>query len=122
MLGVAIAAANSWGLLLVILFSGFGMVEVPRKVWRRSSHSTTLTYYQSQVVHMHEELVQAETDLDTVLKVGVRCLLGEACILRFNPLISWCTKCLLRFLRTILGENISRPSSRRYSSSFCQLF
>ena len=120
MLGVAIAAANSWGLLLVILFSGFGMVEVPRKVWRRSSHSATLTYYQSQVVHMHEELVQAETDLDTVLKVGVGCLLGgggeKDCILRFNPLISWCTKCLLKFLRTILGENISIPSSRRYSS------
>jgi hypothetical protein len=33
MMGIGIAAANAWGLLLVILFLGYGLVEIPRKIW-----------------------------------------------------------------------------------------
>jgi hypothetical protein len=34
--GFVMAMANSWGLFLVIVFMGYGLVAVPRKLWYAS--------------------------------------------------------------------------------------
>jgi hypothetical protein len=41
MMGIGIAAANAWGLLLVILFLGYGLVEIPRKIWYQARTKST---------------------------------------------------------------------------------
>jgi hypothetical protein len=68
MMGIGIAAANAWGLLLVILFLGYGLVEIPRKIWYRASRHQMLKYYQFKAVELHDELLNSQEKLEKILK------------------------------------------------------
>jgi hypothetical protein len=97
MMGIGIAAANAWGLLLVILFLGYGLVEIPRKIWYKArlslpiakrarmhmmyrplaiadvlvqaSRHQMLKYYQFKAVELHDELLNSQEKLEKILKV-----------------------------------------------------
>lgn len=68
MMGIGIAAANAWGLLLVILFLGYGLVEIPRKIWYQASRRQMLKYYQFKAVELHDELLNSQEKLEKILK------------------------------------------------------
>jgi hypothetical protein len=34
--GLAIAASNAWGLLILVIMAGYGLVEFPRNLWNQS--------------------------------------------------------------------------------------
>lgn len=36
MSGLAIAASNTWGLLILVSMAGYGLVEFPRMLWNQS--------------------------------------------------------------------------------------
>lgn len=47
--GVAIAASNAWGLFILICLLGYGLVEIPKRLWRSANRELTLRYYQFEV-------------------------------------------------------------------------
>jgi len=67
-MGIAIAFANGWGLLLVITLMGFGIVEIPRRLWRQSNRTTMLKYYYFQIVSHYDELQTSEEKFEKKLK------------------------------------------------------
>ena len=42
--GVAMAAANAWGMFLLIALMGYGLVEIPRSLWRKAHRQLMLKY------------------------------------------------------------------------------
>jgi hypothetical protein len=67
--GVAIAAANAWGLLLVVVLLGYALPEIPKKIWRDANYEKTLKFYNFEAVNLRTELDSAKKELDTVMKV-----------------------------------------------------
>ena len=50
--GFLMALANAWGLTLLILCLGFGLVEIPRVFWRMSSNVVNLRYCEFRAVEV----------------------------------------------------------------------
>jgi len=65
--GLAMGLANLWGLLLSILLLGYGLVEVPRKIWRSSDSSIRMDYLLYKTASVHEQLADARDQLDETL-------------------------------------------------------
>ncbi|EDQ90121.1 uncharacterized protein MONBRDRAFT_18680 [Monosiga brevicollis MX1] len=62
---IIIAASNTWGLLMVVLMLGYGVVDIPRLMWRRADIERTLRLYYYRVASINTELIEAEAELDT---------------------------------------------------------
>lgn len=60
---VIISLANSWGLLMLILFMPAGLVGVPRKLWRNADPTRELCRLFFDAVDLQEELDLATLDL-----------------------------------------------------------
>eukprot|EP00730_Choanoeca_flexa_P002865 TRINITY_DN11211_c0_g1_i6.p1 TRINITY_DN11211_c0_g1~~TRINITY_DN11211_c0_g1_i6.p1 ORF type:complete len:721 (+),score=166.73 TRINITY_DN11211_c0_g1_i6:90-2252(+) len=73
---IVIAAANTWGLLLVVLMLGYGVVDIPRTLWRRASVERTLRLYYYRLAKLNGELLDAEHDLQDA-KRTTQDLLGK---------------------------------------------
>lgn len=63
---VVISLANSWGLLMLILFMPAGLVGVPRLLWRHSDPSRQLCRILFEAVDLQEDLDLAAMDLGKV--------------------------------------------------------
>lgn len=66
---IAIASANAWGLFLLICLLGYGLVEIPKLLWRKSNKDLTLKYVQFQLVGQREDLEKAKKELTITLKL-----------------------------------------------------
>eukprot|EP01114_Cavostelium_apophysatum_P015478 TRINITY_DN4216_c0_g1_i1.p1 TRINITY_DN4216_c0_g1~~TRINITY_DN4216_c0_g1_i1.p1 ORF type:complete len:431 (+),score=84.23 TRINITY_DN4216_c0_g1_i1:183-1475(+) len=66
---VAIAAANAWGLLVLILLLGYGLVDIPKRAWKESRRKYMLKYYQYQAAHLRENFEESKKQLDKTLKL-----------------------------------------------------
>jgi len=62
--GLAIGLANLWGLLLSILLLGYGLVEVPRKIWRSSDFEIRMDFLLYKIASVNEQLADARDQLD----------------------------------------------------------
>jgi len=69
---MAMGMANLWGLLLSILLLGYGLVEVPRKLWRSSNVGTRMNYLLYKTATAHEQLGDARDTLDETLALYKR--------------------------------------------------
>lgn len=49
LLAVCIALGNAWGMFLLIVFMGYGLVEVPRSFWWRANRDIVQNYYRYAV-------------------------------------------------------------------------
>eukprot|EP01064_Diplonema_japonicum_P001594 TRINITY_DN11053_c0_g1_i4.p1 TRINITY_DN11053_c0_g1~~TRINITY_DN11053_c0_g1_i4.p1 ORF type:complete len:587 (+),score=64.62 TRINITY_DN11053_c0_g1_i4:38-1762(+) len=56
-IGLAIAASNAFGLILIVLFLGYGLTQLPRSLWYHSSREYSLEYctWSAPAVHEHHE-------------------------------------------------------------------
>lgn len=45
LMGVCIAMGNAWGMFLLIVFMGYGLVELPRSFWWRANRDIVNNYY-----------------------------------------------------------------------------
>merc|ERR1719233_389980 len=70
--GLAIGLANLWGLLLSILLLGYGLVEVPRKIWRASNMATRMNFLLYKTATAQEQLGDARDSLDETLALYKR--------------------------------------------------
>lgn len=64
---IGISAANTWGLFLLVLLLGYGLVEIPRSFWYRSDiyHQIQREYF--NLAKITEEKHEATEDLDGIL-------------------------------------------------------
>ncbi|XP_070689553.1 G-protein coupled receptor-associated protein LMBRD2B-like isoform X2 [Pempheris klunzingeri] len=65
---IGITAANTWGLFLLVLLLGYGLVEIPRSYWRSSSHVYLLAKTHFKVAKMATEKAAAEENLADVME------------------------------------------------------
>lgn len=66
---IGITAANTWGLFLLVLLLGYGLVEIPRSYWNGSRHGHMLikTYFKAS--KLMTEKADAEENLEDVMEV-----------------------------------------------------
>ena len=65
---IGITASNTWGLFLLVLLLGYGLVEVPRTVWNNSKHGYMLSRTQFKISKLSTEKTEAEENLEDVLE------------------------------------------------------
>lgn len=67
---IGITAANTWGLFLLVLLLGYGLVEIPRSYWNASRHGHLLikTYFKAS--KLMTEKADAEENLEDVMEVS----------------------------------------------------
>lgn len=61
--------ANAYGLILTVCLMGYGLVDIPRYMWRKASRSSTLRYYCVMAFKYKEGIETAKSDLLKTLKV-----------------------------------------------------
>lgn len=66
---IGITAANSWGLFLLVLLLGYGLVEIPRSYWLSSNPGYLLNKTYFKVAKMSTEKAAAEESLASVMEV-----------------------------------------------------
>lgn len=71
-MGFVMAMANSWGLLLAILFMGYGLVSVPRQLWYVGDTTRQLNTLYMRAPKLKDDFVDAETQVIEVAKVRTR--------------------------------------------------
>uniref|UniRef100_A0AAX7VYB9 LMBR1 domain containing 2 n=1 Tax=Astatotilapia calliptera TaxID=8154 RepID=A0AAX7VYB9_ASTCA len=65
---IGITAANTWGLFLLVLLLGYGLVEIPRSYWLSSSHNYVLSKSYFKVAKMATEKAEADEKLADVME------------------------------------------------------
>ncbi|KAE9020650.1 hypothetical protein PR003_g14224 [Phytophthora rubi] len=66
-LGLAMAASNTYGLLWVIALLGYGLVEIPRSFWMRRLDGAQLQKLHFQAVQLQDERMEARFEYDDVV-------------------------------------------------------
>lgn len=65
---IAISSSNTWGLFLLVVLLGYGLVELPRFLINRSRHFQSLNRQYFKVGKLNAEKCEAEEKLDDVLE------------------------------------------------------
>ncbi|OWF39089.1 LMBR1 domain-containing protein 2-like isoform X2 [Mizuhopecten yessoensis] len=64
---IGVTASNTWGLFLLVLLLGYGLVEVPRTIWNSGKTVYTLQRTQFKIAKLSTEKTEAEENLEDVL-------------------------------------------------------
>lgn len=70
---IGITAANTWGLFLLVLLLGNGLVEIPRSYWLSSSHGYLLAKTYFKAAKLAAEKAAAEENLADVIEASWYC-------------------------------------------------
>lgn len=62
------ALANFWGLFLVITFMGFGLVSIPRKLWRRGDLGLELTKIEARAMTYKDKAYDSRLELVEIVR------------------------------------------------------
>ncbi|RVE66268.1 hypothetical protein OJAV_G00124610 [Oryzias javanicus] len=65
---IGITAANTWGLFLLVLLLGYGLVEIPRSYWNASRHGHLLAKTYFKAAKLMTEKADAEENLEDVME------------------------------------------------------
>lgn len=65
------AMANSWGLFLVIMFMGYGLVSVPRRLWFTGNPQKHLNQLYGNASRVKEECMDSELEFIEVCKASI---------------------------------------------------
>lgn len=65
---ICITASNTWGLFLLVLLLGYGLVEVPRSCWNAGHRGHSLRYAYFKASKLSLEKSEAQDKLDDVLE------------------------------------------------------
>jgi len=68
LLAFLMAMSNAWGLLLCIVFLGYGLVDIPRRYWRKSDLTWIQSYYQFKAPKLKDESLNAREELQKVIR------------------------------------------------------
>lgn len=67
---IGVTASNTWGLFLLVLLLGYGLVEVPRYIWNKSKYPHMLSRTYFKIAKQSTEKTEAEENLEDVLEVS----------------------------------------------------
>lgn len=67
---IGIAAANTWGLFLLVLLLGYGLVEIPRSYWNGAKRGYLLMKTYFKAAKLMTEKADAEENLEDVMEVS----------------------------------------------------
>ncbi|XP_041855890.1 G-protein coupled receptor-associated protein LMBRD2B-like [Melanotaenia boesemani] len=113
---ICITAANTWGLFLLVLLLGYGLVEIPRSYWLSSSHDYLLAKTYFKVAKLASEKAAAKENLaDAMEEVA-----GVHESVRYSHSLRRCvdtilTKCPTEYQEE-LGRNVERSHSEQNST------
>ncbi|ESO94505.1 hypothetical protein LOTGIDRAFT_189226 [Lottia gigantea] len=65
---IGVTASNTWGLFVLVLMLGYGLVEVPRAFWNSSKRGYTLSSTHFKIAKLSTEKTEAEEGLEDVLE------------------------------------------------------
>mmetsp|Transcript_6418 Transcript_6418/g.20787 ORF Transcript_6418/g.20787 Transcript_6418/m.20787 type:complete len:590 (-) Transcript_6418:341-2110(-) len=65
--GFLIAAANGYGMLLIMVMLGYGLVEVPREAWSKTDPKRLLRWHYCSAPFAESRLLDAQADLQEVI-------------------------------------------------------
>ncbi|XP_076587142.1 G-protein coupled receptor-associated protein LMBRD2a isoform X2 [Chaetodon auriga] len=117
---IGITAANTWGLFLLVLLLGYGLVEIPRSYWLSSSPDYLLNKTYFKVAKVADEKAEAEENLADVMED----VAGVHGSVRYNHCLRKCvdtilTKCppeyreeMERNMENSAGEQNVLPTKR----------
>ena len=71
MIAFLMAMSNAWGLLLCIVFLGYGLVDIPRLFWRQSDLTWIQSYYQFKAPKLKDDSLNASEELQKVVRVNI---------------------------------------------------
>lgn len=64
---ICITASNTWGLILLVVLLGYGLVEIPKSCFDTSRYTRTLSYLYFKVAKLSAEKIEAEEKLEDSL-------------------------------------------------------
>ncbi|XP_077478387.1 G-protein coupled receptor-associated protein LMBRD2B [Stigmatopora argus] len=101
---IGIAAANTWGLFLLVLLLGYGLIEIPRSYWNASKHGHLLlkTYFKAS--KLMTEKADAEENLEDVMEEVRK--VSEA--IKYNHPLRKCIDTILRKCPTDYQDKMGR--------------
>lgn len=67
---IGIAAANTWGLFLLVLLLGYGLVEIPRSYWNGAKRGYLLMKTYFKAAKLMTEKADAEETLEDIMEVS----------------------------------------------------
>ncbi len=73
---LGIALSNAWGIFLIILLFGYGLVEVPKSFWKEANIENRMKYIQWNVRNLREILDDRRDELTKCLLVSLSCLIN----------------------------------------------
>ncbi|GIX73917.1 g-protein coupled receptor-associated protein LMBRD2 [Caerostris extrusa] len=65
---ICITASNTWGLFLLVLLEGYGLVEIPRKLWNTTKKGYMLNFLYFKASKMSAERCEAEERIDDLIE------------------------------------------------------
>lgn len=111
---LAITASNTWGLFLLVLLLGYGLIELPRLCWLSSKRGFMLSRTRFKLAKLSLERIEAEEDLEDILSEVSR--LNDT-IQAPHPFRKYVDVILAKCPES-LRNSISSPSSARSRSAF----
>jgi hypothetical protein len=61
------AMGNFWGLFLIIILMGYGVVAIPRIWWYKGEYKKSLNYFYLKAVQLDEKRIDAAYELDQLI-------------------------------------------------------
>ncbi|XP_061657146.1 G-protein coupled receptor-associated protein LMBRD2B [Syngnathoides biaculeatus] len=101
---IGITAANTWGLFLLVLLLGYGLVEVPRSYWNASRHGHLLLKTYFKAAKLTTEKADAEENLEDVMEEVRK--VSEA--VKYNHPLRKCIDTILRKCPTDYQDKMGR--------------
>lgn len=101
---IGIAAANTWGLFLLVLLLGYGLVEIPRSYWNGAKRGYLLMKTYFKAAKLMTEKADAEEALEDVME--------EVCkvngSIKYNHPLRKCVDTILKKCPTEYQEKMGR--------------
>jgi len=62
-------ASNTWGLLILTVLLGYGLVEIPRSLWNTTRRRHTMNHCYFKAAKLYVDLAEADDNLKEVTEV-----------------------------------------------------
>ncbi|TPX57579.1 hypothetical protein PhCBS80983_g03752 [Powellomyces hirtus] len=102
---MGMAAANAWGLLLITIMMGYGLVEIPRTLWYDANTTWCLRYMEFIVPSVKENMVDAEADIYDIAR---QIAIASKKIAMDDPLRPWVEKLIKKCPIALEERNLER--------------
>ncbi|OXB79165.1 UNVERIFIED_CONTAM: hypothetical protein H355_006624, partial [Colinus virginianus] len=101
---IGIAAANTWGLFLLVLLLGYGLVEIPRSHWNGAKRGYLLMKTYFKAAKLMTEKADAEENLEDVMEEVRK--VSES--IKYNHPLRKCVDTILKKCPTEYQERMGR--------------